>query len=368
MPRRFLFLSSLIFSIWLAACKPIVTPQTPTSLPTPSSTVVPEAVTLETQPEFSLDEKTPVIFDDDGSPDGTTALFYLLSHPRVNMLAVNITYGEAHPAIYIQHVGRVLDQLQRSDILLGFGPDSPLAGENAFPESVRENSGNFWGIPIPNQSKTYPVQPAAELIVSVLNSSAEPVTMFISGPCTNLAMALRLDPGISEKIESVAIMGGAVYVPGNIHDFFPDSANVVAEWNIFADPLAAKEVFESGIPLFLVPLDATNQVQVKRQDVISWSEGGAAADYASEFYRKMFDEWGWKEAAVWDVMTAAIMMNTELCEFTDLALQVITQPGDSNGQTAVVDENKLNVSVCLEPDAESIRQEFFTIFSGHEGD
>ena len=368
MPRRFLFLSSLILSIWLAACKPVVIPQTPTSLPTPSSTAVLEAVTLETQPVLSQEEKVPVIFDDDGSPDGTTALFYLLSNPHVNLLAVNISYGEAHPAIYIQHIGRVLDQLQRGDILLGFGQDSPLAGDNAFPESVREVSGNFWGIPIPNQSKTYPVQPAAELIVSVLNSSTEPVTMFISGPCTNLAMALRLAPGISEKIESIAIMGGAVYVPGNIHDFYPDSPNKVAEWNIFADPLAAKEVFESGIPLYIIPLDATNQVLVKREDVISWSEGGAAADYASEFYRKIFDDWGWKEGAVWDVMTAAIMMNTELCEFTDLALQVITQPGDTNGQTAVVDDIEPNVSVCLQPDADGIRQEFYTTYSGHSGD
>lgn len=368
MPRRVLIFSVLIISLCLTACKPVVTPQNPTSQPTHGAIVVPKTVTIETQPVLSQDEKVPVIFDDDGSPDGTTALFYLLSNPRVNLLAVNITYGEAHPAVYIQHIGRVLDELEGSDIPLGFGQDGPLAGDNAFPENIREYSGNFWGIPIPNQSKTYPVQPAPELIVSVLNASAEPVTMFISGPCTNLAMALRLDPGIREKIESVAIMGGAVYVPGNIQDFFPDSPNMVSEWNIFADPLAAKEVFESGIPVVLVPLDATNQVLLNREDVISWSEGDGAADYASEFYRIMFDNWGWSEAAVWDVMTAAIMMNTGLCEFTDLPLQVVTQPGDTNGQTAIKDGAERNVAVCLQPDADGIRQEFYTTFSGHSGD
>ena len=49
-----------------------------------------------------------VAFDDDGSPDGTTALLYLLNHPSVRLRSVSISYGEAHPETYIQHVGRLV--------------------------------------------------------------------------------------------------------------------------------------------------------------------------------------------------------------------------------------------------------------------
>ena len=98
--------------------------------------------------------------------------------------------------------------------------------------------------------------PAPDLLVSVISASAEPVVLFTDGPLTNLAAALRLDPGMVENIAMVFTMGGALDVPGNNFD------NPDAEWNIWADPTAAAEVFASGVPLTLVPLDATNQVPV----------------------------------------------------------------------------------------------------------
>ena len=79
----------------------------------------------------------PVIFDDDGSQDGTAALAYLLSHPDVSIKAITISYGEAHPDVYVQHIGRKLDELGIEGIPLGAGQDAPLAGTNAFPDWLR---------------------------------------------------------------------------------------------------------------------------------------------------------------------------------------------------------------------------------------
>ena len=175
------------------------------------------------------DTVLPVIFDDDGSLDGTAALAYLLSHPGVSIRAITISYGEAHPDIYIQHIARKLDELGIEGVPLGAGQDAPLAGSNAFPDWLRESSNNFGGLPIPNADQTYPVQDAAELIVATVNASPEPITIFLSGAQTNLAQALRLDPGISGNIAGVYIMGGAVYVPGNIKGLTLESGNEVAE-------------------------------------------------------------------------------------------------------------------------------------------
>ena len=83
-------------------------------------------------------ELVPVIFDDDGSPDGTTALMYLLNHPLADLAAVNISYGEAHPEIYIQHIGRQLSPLESSIFLLGMGRMVP------WREIMNFRKGSAW--------------------------------------------------------------------------------------------------------------------------------------------------------------------------------------------------------------------------------
>jgi len=333
---------------------------TETSAPLPAST---PAVMAEASPA-PPSHRLPVFFDDDGSPDGTAALFYLLSHPGVSVEAISISYGEAYPDVYIQHIGRELDSLGIQGIPLGAGQSAPLAGSNAFPEALRQGANDFWGWPIPNADRTYPAQDAADLMVSVITQSPEPITVFVSGPLTNLAQALRNDPGIGENIAAVYIMGGAVYVPGNISDLLADSGNTVAEWNLYADPQAASEVLETGLTIYLVPLDATNQVGVGRDDTARWREGGGAADFAADIYDSLLNNWGAEEAAIWDLMTAAIMTRPDLCGSEALHLDVVTEEGSTSGQTVPVADGEPNAWVCLRPDADEIRQTLIDVFSG----
>lgn len=365
----------LLVAVLSAACRaasptpsPMDTaqPETPaaatTPLPSRTSTAAgQETVTPATRPSPIV--TTPVIFDDDGSPDGTAALFYLLGHPDVSVKAIGISYGEAHPAVYIQHIGRKLDELGIRDIPLGAGQDAPLAGTNEFPEALREGSGNFWGLPLPNADRTYPSQDASQLMVAVIKQSPQPVTVFVSGPCSNLAQALRLDAGIGDNIAAVYIMGGAVYAPGNIADLLPNPDNFVSEWNIYADAQAAREVFESGLDIYLVPLDATNQVMIGREDTGQWHQGGGTADFAAEIYDMLLNSWGAENAAIWDLMTAAIMVKPDLCGFQPLHLEVLTDEGPTSGQTVVVADGQPNVHVCLQPDVSGIKQTLIDVFS-----
>ena len=308
----------------------------------------------------------PVIFDDDGSQDGTAALAYLLSHPGVSIRAITISYGEAHPDVYVQHIARKLDELGIDGIPLGAGQDAPLAGSNAFPDWLRESSNNFGGMPVPNADQTYPVQDAAELIVATVNASPEPITIYLSGAQTNLAEALQLNADIAENIAGVYIMGGAVYVPGNIKGLTPESDNEVAEWNIYADPQAAKEVYASGLPLYLVTLDATNQVTLDAEDIQPWREGGPLADFAFEIYERKLENFGGRNAETWDLMTAAVMVDPSLCGFASLSLDVITVDGATSGQTVVDECGAPNVEVCLSPDAGRIKENFREVFSASQ--
>ncbi len=303
-----------------------------------------------------------VIFDDDGSPDGTTALLYLLSRHDVEVRAVGITYGEAHPAVYIQHIGRMMDDYGYSGIPLGAGIDGSLAGVEGFPEWLRDAADHFWNWPLPNASKTYPAEDSAILLTRLLRESPEPVDLFFSGPVTNLARALRQAPDIRDHIGTLYMMAGAVFVPGNVHDFYPDSANVYADWNPYSDPVAYQEVFEAGLSMVLIPLDATNQVKAGRQDTRTWRSGGRLANFVADVYDGLMGgETG--QTYIWDLLAATVMTEPDLCGYQDLHLDVVTERGDHVGQLVVVPGAEPNVRVCLTPDGDGIQQTLTDIFS-----
>ncbi len=358
---RLLFLSLLVIATGLIGCG------------APETTLPEPLIRTTTQPTSTLDvtpkPNTPItiihlIYDDDGSRDGTAALLYLLGRPEITIDAVSISYGEAHPEIYIQHIGRVLDNVGVQDIPLGAGQDKPLAGGTPFPDWLRDLSDTFWDFPLPNADRTYPIQNAPELIVSTIKQSPEPVTIFLSGTFTNLAQALRTDPDIKENIAAVYFMGGAVYSPGNITNLIPDSNNQVAEWNIIADPQAAKEVFEAGLDLYMIPLDATNQVVHSLAEIQPWRLGDEKANFVADLYEIMLTDYGFESVEIFDLTAAAIMVQPDLCDFQFLYLDVITDAGSTSGQTIVVPEGEPNISVCLEPNVSQVKQHLNENFSG----
>jgi purine nucleosidase/pyrimidine-specific ribonucleoside hydrolase len=329
----------------------------------PTSTLIAASSPTETGEPASSPKKMLLLYDDDGSRDGMAALLYLLSYPDISIQAITISYGEAHPKLYVQHIGCVLDTFGIRDIPLGAGQDMPLAGGIPFPDWLRQLSDNFWDYPLPKADKTYPFQDAPELMVSIINQAPEPVTIFLSGPFTNLAQALQLDPAIKGNISAVYFMGGAVYVPGNIKGLIRDSNNLVAEWNMIADPQAAKEVFESGLELYMVPLDATNKVLLSQEDILPWRQGDDKANMVVDLYDIMFNTWGLKTAEIFDLTAAVLMVQSESCNFQPLHLDIITDNSPTLGQTTVVPNTEPNIHVCLEPNADQVKQNLNETFS-----
>ncbi|CDZ49772.1 nucleoside hydrolase [Neorhizobium galegae] len=59
-----------------------------------------------------------------------------------------------------------------------------------------------------------------------------------TGPLTNLALALLLDPDLPESVSAITIMGGAAFCPGN--------TTPLAEFNFAVDMHAAVIVFVAG--------------------------------------------------------------------------------------------------------------------------
>jgi pyrimidine-specific ribonucleoside hydrolase len=323
-------------------------------VPCPSPTPAAQVVTpIPTQPGQKI---IPIIVDDDGSPDGVLALLYFLHNPSYDVRAVTVSYGEAHPAVFARHIARLLAGLGRSAVPVGAGQDAPLAGNNAFPDPWRQGSDDFWGIALPEAGAVTDPLPAAELMVQVISSSPEPIVVFISGAHTNLAQALRLAPDIAANIREVRVMGGSVYTAGNIKSDWPAIDNSTAEWNIWVDPLAASEVFSSGLALKIMPLDSTQKVVWVQADALGWASAGSAEGVlAGDVLDWMLKSWSPKGVYVWDLATAVTLDDGVLCPPVALALEVVTAPGPDQGRTKVVAGRSPNASVCLEPVPEQVR-------------
>ena len=324
-------------------------------VPCEQTSSIPPAVTPRPLPTPSGESPIPVIFDDDGSPDGMIALLYFLRNPLFDVRAVTVSCGEAHPEVFASHLQRLLAGLGRADIPVGAGRATPLEGNNVFPEPWRQLSDEFWGIDYPDAPVSLEPFPAAELIVDTINSSDQPVMVFVSGTHTNLAEALRLDPGIAGNILGVQVMGGAIHVPGNIKSDWPEIDNSVAEWNIWGDPLAAAEVFASGLDIHLTPLDATNQVTWTQSDALYWAASGTPEGIlAADLLQWMLDSWSLTYANIWDLVAAVNATDPALCPDVSLSVDILVAPGPEQGRTVITDQLP-NATVCLDPEPEKMR-------------
>ncbi len=146
--------------------------------------------------------------------------------------------------------------------------DIPVAvGEGTFRGGAEEVHGDngIGGAELPPGGRPDP-RTAVELLTDLALAHAGQLHVLATGPCTNLARALRATPELAARVASVTVMGGAVRVPGNV--------TPAAEANIGDDPVAAAEVLAAPWPVTLVPLDVTMRHTWTEADRQALAAGG----------------------------------------------------------------------------------------------
>lgn len=119
--------------------------------------------------------------------------------------------------------------------------------------------------------------------------------------------------------------------------------------------------------MYMVPLDATNQVIHRQEEVLPWHQGDAMSNLAADLYDIMFINYGFETVEIFDLTAAVIMVQPDLCEFQPLHLDVITEDGNTLGQTVVVPNSEPNMQVCLAPDVAQVKLNLDEIFSSSAG-
>ena len=205
-----------------------------------------------------------IIIDTDPGIDDALAIFYALAIKELDIVGLTAVFGNADVEVCALNAIRLLEMAGRPDIPVAQGARMGLSTPYQKPFGLvhgDDGLGNT-NLPIP---KGKPVQQsAAEFIIEQVEAHPGEITLAPIGPLTNLALAIHLKPDIAKKVKRVVLMGGAAFVPGNVHP--------AAEANIHSDPEAADVVFRADWDIAMVGLDVTEKICITPQDVAQFEQ------------------------------------------------------------------------------------------------
>ncbi len=288
-----------------------------------------------------------VMIDCDVGVDDALALILAFHSPELEMKAVTGVNGNVPLEQVFQNIQKVLSLIQpKNKPLIAKGADHPLKGKSIYAHSVHGKEG-LGGAKIDRKKGEEWWQlftsGAEELIVRMARQYPDEMTLIATGPLTNLALALQRDREGFRKLKEITMMGGAVRTAGNITPH--------AEFNIYSDPLAAKMILQSGLPITLVPLDVTHQVSLTPQ----WMEERATPIHNS-FSKFLIEATGYRSTThqfknrelvhLHDPLAVGVVIDPTLVNREKLSIGVETQEGEYFGKTSEVKEGQ-KVEVCL---------------------
>lgn len=267
------------------------------------------------------------------------------------------------------------------------GDEEPMDGYHTFPDAWRKGADTLYEVDIPHIPFPPPSRHAVQLLRQLLHEATRPVTILTLGPLTNIAQLVEEDARLTANIDELVIMGGAVRVQGNllVPGVTEYITNRVAEWDLFVDPVAAQRVFRSDVPIVLVPLDATNQIQVTRAFTADFKKRAQTKE--AHFIDAIFDKnSGFVDSGeyyFWDPLASAVVADRSLCRYETLHLEMLLAYSEAppptghgfsttradglprrhfaesvTGQT-VISDNGSPAQVCTQVDEARFRQEFF---------
>ncbi len=250
-----------------------------------------------------------IIDTDPGQDDAVAILLALASPSELEVLGITAVAGNV-PLPLTQKNARIICELAgKRDIRVFAGCDAPLKRKLVTAEHVHGKTG-LDGPQMADPTMPLQEQHAVDFIIETLR--AEPsgtVTLCPLGPLTNIATAFLRAPDIIARVQEIVLMGGAYFEVGNI--------TPTAEFNIYVDPEAADIVLKSGVPVVMLPLDATHKALTNRARVQAFRDlgtevGRMVAEWTDFFERFDIAKYGSQGAPLHDPCVIAYLLRPEL--------------------------------------------------------
>jgi purine nucleosidase len=266
----------------------------------------------------------PVIFDTDigDDIDDALALALALQSPELDVKLVTTVADDVESRTRL--AWKELGLFGRQDIPLATGAPEPLL-DPKYPDKAAQ----FGVLTAGDQPPAAAWQRAADRIIETLMKSPVKMTLIPVGPLTNIALALKEEPRIRDKIERIVLMGGAYYPPRR-------------EYNIYRDRVAAEIVFSSGVPITGVGLDVTEKCRLTAADL---DQLKSAPSPATQFLYRLIQLWQKDNPGhlptLHDPLAVATALRASLVETQTGAVEVETASPAFYGATVFTPQEKL---------------------------
>jgi inosine-uridine nucleoside N-ribohydrolase len=288
-----------------------------------------------------------VILDVDPGVDDAMALCMALANPDLEVIAVTAVGGNCPPDVATRNVQAIIEQLDP--------PRWPRIGAASPPDHRLPVEGRYLHGNDALDAANLQVaelrtrHPSEKVISDAVRSAPNSVTIIALGPLTNVARVFQRDPELMSMVGEIVISGGTISGPGNI--------TPAAEFNIYCDPQAAREVFRSPSTKTLVPLDLTNRIILSydlfnRLPDESTKEGKLLRRILPPAFRAYRQSFGLEGIHVHDSITLCAAVHPELFTFRGMAADVETMGELTSGAT-VFDRRRVpawrhNMEVAVE--------------------
>ena len=261
--------------------------------------------------------------------DDAFALALALKSPELKLLGITTEFGDTE--LRARLVDRYLAAVGRTDIPVAAGKPTPHS--NVFTQAAYAEQE-------PDRKHADGVQ----FLLDQIGAHPGEVTLIAIGPLVNVGAAIERDPATFRKLKRVVMMGGSIYrgydADGQTNPK-PD-----AEWNIARDPAGAKALLDSGVPVFMMPLDSTqiHLEELERERIFSY--GSPVTDQLTLLYHQWAarNDMHGQTPTLYDPVAATYAVRPELCPALPMRLEV-----DAQGFTRPV-AGAPNAQVCLKSD------------------
>ena len=274
-----------------------------------------------------------IIIDTDPGQDDAVAILLALASKELDVLGITAVAGNVPLRWTQKNALKICELAGKPETRVYAGASRPMVRSLVTAEHVHGRTG-LDGPELPEPRMQLQEQHAVDFIIEELRRQpTHTVTLCTLGPLTNVALALQKAPDIALRIQQIVMMGGGFSEGGNI--------TPAAEFNIYVDPHAAHVVFESGIPLVVMPLDVTHQVLTTKKRIAAIGALGTPVAKATvellEFFER-YDEqkYGSDGGPLHDPCVIAYLLKPEL--FQGRACNVTIECGSelTMGMTVVI--------------------------------
>lgn len=295
-----------------------------------------------------------VILDVDTGIDDALAITYALQSPELDVIGLTTCFGNNTLEKTTRNTLAIVEMAGKS-VPVYKGADKPLKRETRdIPTHVHGEDG-LGDCPTNEPLGKVEDEHAVDFIIRQVKQQPNEITLIPVGPLTNLAQAILKAPEIIPLFKEVIIMGGAVFVPGNVTQY--------SEANIYTDPEAAALVFASGLPITVVGLDVTMKTLLPDTVVADWRGRGTekARFFANMtgFYMQAYETFqpGIGGCALHDPLAVGVAIDPDFVKKEAWHVEVVLE-GEETGRTVASSVGEPKVLVCTDVQAERFLHHF----------